>query len=131
MNDKLKGKTVGIEMWDYLSTRTRLLFKTMAAKTLANHLANTNQPHCDYARFELIVDNTVAYVRDVRAAIDGNVVMYLEGIHPGKVAATERAEVRSYACMRTVTATAWYACMRHIIILNASWHGSDLASQRT
>jgi hypothetical protein len=54
----------------------------------------------------LIVDNTVAYVRDVRAAIDGNVVMYLEGIHPGKVAATERAEVQT--CMRTVTATAWH-----------------------
>jgi hypothetical protein len=37
----------------------------------------------------LIVDNTVAYVRDVRAAIDGNVVMYLEGIpDPGKVGAT-------------------------------------------
>ena len=89
MNDTLKGKTVGIEMWGYLSTRTRLLFKTMAAKTLANHLPNTNQPHCDYARFELIVDNTVAYVRDVRTAIDGNVVMYLEGIpDPGKVGAT-------------------------------------------
>lgn len=105
--------------------------KAMAAKTLANHLANTNQPHCAYARFELIVDNTVAYVRDVRAAIDGNVVMYLEGIHPGKAATTERAEVRSYACMgmRTVTATAWH--MHVCNTLSYCMHGSDLASRRT
>ena len=95
MNDRLKGKTVGFELWGYMSIRVRLLYKGMSAKQLANHLANNEQPHCDYAKYDIIAGNVVDYVRDLQAAIEGRVVVYLEGLHPGKVASAEREQVQA------------------------------------